>query len=127
MNMKNLVRFEEFGLFLFSVYLFSTLDYPWWFYPLLILVPDISMIGYLGGSRLGALCYNFIHFRALALLLYVVGIYLHLPVLSLVGVLSFGHSSLDRAFGYGLKFADGFNNTHLGRIGVKTTGEGTIR
>ena len=57
--MKFLVRLEEFGLFLFSIYLFFTLDYPWWLFPLLLFAPDISMIGYLGGSRLGAILYNF--------------------------------------------------------------------
>lgn len=121
--MKILVQLEEFGLFLFSIYLYSTLDYPWWLYPLLILTPDIGMIGYLGGSRLGAFFYNLVHFRALALLLYVAGIYFHLPVISLIGVLTFGHSSLDRVFGYGLKHTDSFNNTHLGRIGTKTEKE----
>ena len=29
----------------------------------------------------------------------------------------FGHSSLDRVMGYGLKHEDAFQNTHLGRIG----------
>ncbi|HZD57490.1 MAG TPA: DUF4260 domain-containing protein [Anaerolineales bacterium] len=116
--MKLLVRLEEFGLFLFSIYLFFTLDYPWWFLPLLLLAPDLSMIGYLGGSRLGAILYNLIHFRALALLAYVAGLVFALPALSLAGVIMFAHSSLDRAFGYGLKYSDSFNNTHLGRIGV---------
>jgi hypothetical protein len=116
--MKFLVRFEEFGLFLFAIYLFFTLDYPWWLFPLLLFAPDISMIGYLGGSRLGASLYNFVHFRALALLAYVAGLIFALPVLSLAGVIMFAHSSLDRALGYGLKYSDSFNNTHLGRIGA---------
>jgi hypothetical protein len=29
----------------------------------------------------------------------------------------FCHSSLDRVLGYGLKYPDAFQNTHLGRIG----------
>lgn len=31
----------------------------------------------------------------------------------------FGHSAMDRIFGYGLKFNDNFKNTHLGWIGKK--------
>ena len=116
--MEFLIRLEEFGLFLFSIYLFFTLDYPWWFFPVLLLAPDISMIGYLGGSRLGAILYNFVHFRALALLAYIAGLFFALPLLSLAGVIMFAHSSLDRAFGYGLKYSDSFNSTHLGSIGA---------
>lgn len=118
--MKLLIRLEEFGLFLFSIYLFSTLDYAWWFFPLLLLTPDISMVGYLGGPRMGAIIYNLVHFRALALFIYVAGIFAGLPVLSLAGIILFAHSSLDRAFGYGLKYNDAFSNTHLGKIGAKT-------
>ena len=115
--MKSIVRLEEFGIFLFSIYLFSTLHYPWWLYPLLLLVPDISMIGYIGGTRSGAIIYNIIHFRALSLLLFVLGIFLKVPLLSLAGIILFAHSSLDRAFGYGLKYGSSFSYTHLGEIG----------
>ncbi len=115
--MKSVIRLEEFGIFLFSIYLFTALDYAWWLFPLLLLTPDISMLGYLGGTRLGAVIYNIFHFRALALLFFVVGQVVSLPIISLIGVMLFAHSSLDRAFGYGLKLSDSFQNTHLGRIG----------
>lgn len=32
-------------------------------------------------------------------------------------MIMFAHSSLDRCVGYGLKYGDGFQHTHLGRIG----------
>jgi hypothetical protein len=115
--MKTLIRLEELGFFLFSFYLFSLLHYPWWYYPLLFFVPDLAMLGYLAGPRVGAIVYNFIHHRGLALLYYVAGIFLATPVLSLAGVVVFAHSSFDRVLGYGLKFPDSFGNTHLGRIG----------
>jgi len=115
--MKTIVRLEEFGMFLFSIYLFATLGYVWWLFPLLLFVPDLSMVGYLRDSRLGAAIYNIVHFRALALLLFVIGVYLSSPLSSLIGTMLFAHSSLDRAFGYGLKFSDAFGHTHLGMIG----------
>lgn len=120
--MKWTIRLEEIGFFLFSIYLFSLLNYTWWLFPLLLFVPDISMVGYAGGTRVGALVYNMVHFRALALLLYVIGIVSTLPPLSLAGVIMFAHASLDRAFGYGLKYGDNFNHTHLMYIG-KDRGE----
>jgi len=118
--MKATIRLEEVGLFLFSIYLFSLLPFPWWYLPLFFFVPDLSMLGYLGGPRLGALIYNLIHHRALALLYYVLGMVLGSPALALTGVVLFAHSSLDRVFGYGLKLADRFSSTHLGEIGRGT-------
>jgi hypothetical protein len=35
----------------------------------------------------------------------------------IAGIVLFGHSAFDRILGYGLKYPDSFNNTHLGRIG----------
>jgi hypothetical protein len=40
-----------------------------------------------------------------------------LPALSVAGLVMLGHSSLDRALGYGLKYPDAFQHTHLGTIG----------
>ncbi|MGA2505758.1 MAG: DUF4260 domain-containing protein [Anaerolineales bacterium] len=115
--MKTLIKLEDLGEFLFSIYLFSLLPYPWWFYPLFFFFPDLSMLGYLAGPRLGAITYNLIHHKAIALGLFVAGIFLHVPVISLLGVLFLGHSSMDRVLGYGLKFSDSFGHTHLGAIG----------
>jgi hypothetical protein len=115
--MKNLIKLEELFLFGLSIYLFARLDYPWWLYPLLFLAPDISMLGYLGGPRTGALVYNLVHHRALSIGMYTLGLVIAQPVLQCAGLILFGHSSLDRVFGYGLKHADSFQNTHLGMIG----------
>ena len=75
------------------------------------------MIGYIAGPRLGAITYNLIHHRAIALGLFVAGAFLHIPVLSFIGVILLGHSSLDRVLGYGLKYDDSFDHTHLVEIG----------
>ena len=115
--MKIVVRLEEFAFFLFSIYLFTLLPLPWWYFPALLLVPDLGMLGYLAGPRVGAVIYNLVHHRGLALLYYVLGVLLGTSWLGLAGVILFAHSSLDRVFGYGLKLADGFGHTHLGRIG----------
>jgi hypothetical protein len=115
--LKSTLRLEELGFCLFSIYLYWLLSIPWWYFPLLLFVPDVSMLGYLAGPRIGAVVYNLIHHRGLALLYYVLGVLLSLPALALAGVIIFAHSSLDRLFGYGLKFAESFSSTHLGRIG----------
>jgi hypothetical protein len=115
--MKTMIRLEELGFFLFSIYLFSMLGFPWWYFQLLLFVPDLSMAGYGAGPRAGAYVYDFFHHRAVCLFFFVAGVWLRSPVLSLVGVILFAHSSLDRALGYGLKFTDAFAHTHLDWIG----------
>ncbi|MGB0176501.1 MAG: DUF4260 family protein, partial [Owenweeksia sp.] len=45
-EMNTLLKLEEVGQFLLSIILFSQLDYAWWVFPACILLPDLSMIGY---------------------------------------------------------------------------------
>jgi hypothetical protein len=115
--MKNLLKLEELLLFGLSLLLFSGLDYSWGRYALLFLTPDLSMLGYLANPRVGSWAYNLIHHKGLAVALYVLGYLFTNPALMFAGTLLLGHSSLDRVFGYGLKYPDEFQNTHLGKIG----------
>jgi len=115
--MKNLLKLEELFLFCLSLFLFSGLDYSWGWYALLFLTPDLSMLGYLANPRVGSWTYNLVHHKGLSVALYVLGYLLTNPALMFAGTLLLGHSSLDRVFGYGLKYPDAFQNTHLGVIG----------
>jgi hypothetical protein len=115
--MKNLLKLEELLLLGLSVFLFKGLDYAWWWYVLLFLTPDLSMIGYLLNPRFGSWTYNLVHHKGIAVALYVLGSLLKIPILQFAGTLLLGHSSFDRVFGYGLKYSDSFHNTHLGIIG----------
>ncbi|NUM43276.1 MAG: DUF4260 domain-containing protein [Anaerolineales bacterium] len=115
--MKKILKLEEFFMFALSIFLFGQLDFAWWWYPLLLLAPDLSMIGYLVSPQMGAVTYNVVHHKGLGVSLYVLGTLLANPPLQLAGVILFGHSSMDRVFGYGLKFPDAFEHTHLGMIG----------
>lgn len=121
--MKTLIRLEELLLTLLSLYLFADLNYPWWWFPLLLLTPDLSMIGYLLGPKVGAWTYNLAHHRGIAVVLFILGSLSQVQWLQLAGVIMFGHSSLDRMLGYGLKYTDSFQHTHLGRIGRDTAVE----
>jgi hypothetical protein len=112
--MKTLLRVEEAFLFLLSIFLFSRIGYAWWWFPLLLFAPDIGTVGYLINPKAGAYFYNFIHHRAVAVILYVLGVLLSINVLQLIGTMLFAHSSLDRVFHFGLKYGDRFAHTHLG-------------
>lgn len=115
--MKTTLKIEELAQFLLGIVLFSLLDYAWWWFPVLILTPDIGAIGYLINTKVGAFTYNLFHNKAIAIAMGLWGFYFENPILILIGVILFSHASLDRVFGYGLKYADSFKNTHLGKIG----------
>lgn len=115
--MNNLIKLEETALFGLGIYLFSLLNYAWWWFPALLLIPDLSMIGYGFGNKVGAWAYNIAHHRGSAIVTYLLGIYFESESLTLTGIMLFSHSSMDRMFGYGLKYEKGFKFTHLGEIG----------
>ena len=117
--MKNIIKLEEaamFGICVFALYL---LHAEWYWYLLILIGPDISMIGYFLGSHVGAGIYNIFHHKGFAIFIFFIGLYTDTPIWEIVGVVLFGHSSLDRMFGYGLKLNRGFKYTHLGVIGGK--------
>lgn len=104
-------------MFLLTIYLFGKLPFAWWWYPALILAPDISMVGYAAGNKVGATVYNVVHHKAVAIAFYIAGVHFQNNGLQLAGLILFGHSSMDRMMGYGLKTFAGFTSTHLGEIG----------
>src|SRR5690606_4977766 len=101
-------------------FLFSLLNYSWWIFPALLLLPDLSMIGYAFGPKYGAILYNFFHHQLLGIIVYLIGTYMEIEMVQLIGIILFGHSAMDRIFGYGLKYFSGFQDTHLGRIGKES-------
>ncbi|MFI5129025.1 MAG: DUF4260 domain-containing protein [Chitinophagales bacterium] len=115
--MKNIIKLEEAAMFGISVFGLFWLHSEWYWYLLIIFGPDISFIGYALGSHAGAGFYNIFHHKGFAVFIFFIGIYTVTPIWETTGIILFGHSSMDRMFGYGLKLNRGFKYTHLGVIG----------
>lgn len=115
--MKNVLKLEEVAQFALAVYVFYQWDMAWWVFWALLLVPDVSMLGYAVNTRIGAYAYNLFHHKGVAIAVGLLGLYLNETSLQLAGLILFAHAAMDRMFGYGLKYSDSFQNTHLGRIG----------
>ncbi len=96
---------------------FLWLGVPWFAFPLLLLVPDISAIGYLRGPRVGAIVYNLGHDLATGVAIAGIGLALGSVPVAAAGAILVAHSGMDRVAGYGLKLPTSFQDTHLGRIG----------
>jgi hypothetical protein len=88
---------------------------PWFFVPFL-LVPDVAMIGYAAGPRIGAITYNAIHNWAVGLAVLGAAAVSGSPALWIVGAILVAHVGMDRTLGYGLKYPTGFRSTHLQRV-----------
>ena len=114
--MQTWLKLEHIALFLLGFALFLQTGFAWWLFLLLLLAPDASMLGYLAGPRIGALCYNLVHHQFTAVLCLLAGFWLASPPLSAAGAILLAHANMDRIFGYGLKYADSFQNTHLGTL-----------
>lgn len=115
--MKTTLKIEELAEFLLGIAMFSQLSYAWWVFPALILLPDLGMIGYLINTKIGSIIYNIVHHKALAIAFILAGFFLWGEFYTLVGIILFSHSAMDRLFGYGLKYPESFKNTHLGKLG----------
>ncbi len=114
--MKNLLKIEEFAMLLLSIFLFSLLDLQWWWYLVFFLAPDLGFLGYAVNAKVGAFTYNVLHHKGIAIMIYLLGVYLGNQTTQFTGILIFGHASFDRLLGYGLKYNDSFHNTHLGKL-----------
>ena len=108
------LAFLGLGLYMFS----STTVSVWWFLAL-FLAPDISMIAYCFGPKVGAFCYNLCHHYGVAVVFMILAYYFDNQVVLFISSLLMSHISFDRILGYGLKYNKGFNYTHLGKIGRK--------
>jgi len=116
--MKTILKLEETAMAAIGIYLLSrhNLGLPVWLWGLLFFAPDISMLGYLVDTKVGAISYNLFHHKGLAIVLAIAGYYWQNETILSIGILLCAHSSFDRIWGYGLKYVDSFKNTHLGRL-----------
>jgi hypothetical protein len=114
---RSVLRTE--GLFLLAAALaaYAQTGGGWKLFALLFLVPDVSFIAFLFGPRAGAFAYNAMHSTIGPLILGAAALVLHQPLALSVALIWIAHVGFDRALGYGLKYASGFADTHLGRIG----------
>jgi hypothetical protein len=113
----HLLRAEGLFIFILSILLYAHIGASWWRFAALLLVPDVVMAGYWLGPRWGAVFYNAGHSYIGPLLpagVAVLGSHAGWWPYLLIWA---AHIAMDRALGYGLKYAAGFKQTHLGRLG----------
>ncbi len=111
------LRAEGIAALVGGLWAWLALGLAWPLFLVLLLVPDVSMIGYLKGTHAGAISYNLVHNWATGGLVLGIGLALAVPAVAFAGIILIAHVGMDRLFGYGLKYPTSFQDTHLGRIG----------
>ncbi|SDM18484.1 protein of unknown function [Methylobacterium phyllostachyos] len=111
------LRIEGAALLACATAAYAWFGQPWWVFAVLLLAPDLSVLGYIAGPGAGAILYNALHTVTPPLIGLSAAIILGQPWLVGLALIWLAHIGLDRMLGYGLKYGSGFGNTHLGVIG----------
>jgi hypothetical protein len=89
------LRLEGAALLVGCLVSYSTTHQSWWLIPLAILLPDVVMAGYLGGTRLGAIVYNLGHSTPLPALVIGFGWWRQEALVLALGLVWLAHIGLD--------------------------------
>ena len=111
-----LLRVEGVALLALSVLLYWVNRESWLLFGALLLAPDLSMLGYLAGSKVGAAIYNAFHTYAMPAVVGALGMIFASPLAIAVALIWLAHIGVDRTVGYGLKYPTSFKDTHLQRV-----------
>ena len=111
-----LLHLEGASIFALTLILYRAGHFHWWLFALLLLTPDLSMLGYLANPKIGAAAYNLVHTSAMPILLLSVAIVVPLPPLEPCALIWLAHIGMDRMLGYGLKYPTRFRDTHLQHV-----------
>lgn len=110
-----MLHLEGLAVFIAVVAAYIHLHGNGWTFALLLLTPDLSMLGYLKDLRTGAFTYNVVHFYGLPVALLTGSFLGDWEQGMLLALIWLAHIGMDRALGYGLKYDTEFKDTHIGR------------
>jgi hypothetical protein len=111
-----LLRAEGLAVFAAAVALYLEADYGLWPLFAFALAPDLAMVAYLAGPRVGAAGYNSVHTYAGPLALATAGVLADATLPVQIALVWAAHIGADRLIGYGLKYTTAFKDTHLQRV-----------
>ena len=113
---RRLLHLEGLAVLAGSLSLYFDAGYGWALLVVLFLAPDLSMLGYLGGPRIGAVTYDVVHTYVGPVALGTYGVLGDSGTAVQLSLIWLAHIGLDRLLGYGLKYPTAFTDTHLQRV-----------
>ncbi|MFJ3387984.1 MULTISPECIES: DUF4260 domain-containing protein [unclassified Lysinibacillus] len=116
MKIRKIIALEYLIAFLVSVFFYWYFEFSFLYFFLLLFLPDITMLGYIVNTKIGALFYNIGHSLVVPAILLTIGFITVSTPLLMATIIWLAHIFLDRMLGYGLKYDDAFTKTHLQQI-----------
>jgi hypothetical protein len=113
---RSLLHVEGLAVLIGALGLYFDEGYGWLLLVVLFLAPDLSMLGYAAGPRIGALAYDVVHTYVGPIALGVTGVLGGSDRAIQIALIWTAHIGLDRLLGYGLKYPTGFKDTHMQRV-----------
>jgi len=115
---QRLVRLEGLIVGLTATIAFDYWQGSWLWFALLILTPDLGMVGYLVNPTIGSYTYNLTHaYLGPILLLLLLLVQGEPPQFwLLMTCMWLAHIGFDRCLGFGLKYPTSFRDTHLQKL-----------
>ena len=114
-HVRALLRLEGFCILLGAALLYQSFKFSWLIFLICFMLPDLSMLAYVKGPRIGAAVYNAAHCYIGPLVLLGLA-FLDVPAALPAALVWLAHIGFCRAFGFGLKYASNFADTHLGPV-----------
>ncbi|PEZ01269.1 hypothetical protein CN326_21655 [Bacillus sp. AFS018417] len=114
---KAILNIEGLLVLLLSIFMyFYHYHFSLMWFLILLFAPDISMLGYIVNSRIGATLYNIFHSYILPILCIILGMLFTNNITIMLGLVWTAHIGMDRVLGYGLKYNNSFKETHLQKL-----------
>jgi hypothetical protein len=110
------LRLEALAVLALALFLYRELGVSWWLFAGLFLVPDLALLVYLVDRRVATVVYNLAHAYVWPAGLFAAGFVAGRAPLMGIALIWAAHIGFDRLLGFGLKYPDGFRETHLQRV-----------
>lgn len=112
--MSNFIRLENASVFLVTLCVYLMFDYSLSIFLLLLLVPDVFMLGYLFNKEIGSRIYNIGHTYIVPIFITLIYFLVQEALILQIALIWLAHISMDRAFG--LKYAFNFDKTTIQKV-----------
>ena len=115
-NILTLIKLDNECIFIITIAVYFKLEFSIWLFLLLLLVPDIFMLGYVINRKIGRYVYNIGHTYITPIIIALLYLYIDERLLLQIALIWLAHISMDRTLGFGLKYSSDTNKTIIQKM-----------
>ncbi|MDU4930107.1 MAG: DUF4260 domain-containing protein [Staphylococcus epidermidis] len=114
--MRSVIKLENAFIFIITIAVYFKLEFSIWLFLLLLLVPDIFMLGYVINRKTGSYVYNIGHTCIIPIIIALLYLYIDERLLLQISLIWLAHISMDRTMGFRLKYSSDTDKTTIQKI-----------